>query len=262
MNIWTNKSIELANQRDYLDQLYRIYPMANNLKRELSNDYILEIQKYFDTKNNVELIKTLLKSELFPVKDSYIAYFKRDKSAIDRNPLQVDRIAGMVYEMGVYETINAMTLPKETNRQIGPLFRNWLKTKALGVELINNSEDFLNSKKNAVLNLGDSKLEEFAKTYIGYSNNKGLDFVAKFNNKIIIAETKFLTDFGGHQNAQFSDAIATLNNKLKKTDFEVIPIAILDGVLYIKSNSKMYKSLEEHDGIMSALFLRDFLYSL
>ena len=35
MNIWTQKSIELANQRNYLDLLYKVYPMSNNLRREM-----------------------------------------------------------------------------------------------------------------------------------------------------------------------------------------------------------------------------------
>lgn len=28
MNYFLNQSIELANQRDYLDQLFRVYPMS------------------------------------------------------------------------------------------------------------------------------------------------------------------------------------------------------------------------------------------
>lgn len=36
MNIWTKKSIELANQKNYLDLLFKIYPMSINLRRELS----------------------------------------------------------------------------------------------------------------------------------------------------------------------------------------------------------------------------------
>ena len=82
MNIWTNKSIELANQRDYLDQLFKVYPMANNLKRELSDETADELNKIFEEKNNVKLITLLLEQELFPVKDSYVAYLRRDKSAI------------------------------------------------------------------------------------------------------------------------------------------------------------------------------------
>ena len=41
-------------------------------------------------------------------------------------------------------------------------------------------------------------------------------------------------------------------------------IAILDGVLYIEGNHKMYKYLKDnpHHKIISALLLRDFLYQL
>lgn len=96
---------------------------------------------------------------------------------------------------------------------------------------------------------------------LNYTRNKGLDFVARFNNKYIIGEAKFLTDFGGHQNAQFEDAISTIETP----DVKAIKIAILDGVLYINGTNKMHSTLIEksktHD-IMSALILRDYLYSI
>lgn len=37
MNIWTRKSIELANQKNYLDLLYRVYPISENVRREISD---------------------------------------------------------------------------------------------------------------------------------------------------------------------------------------------------------------------------------
>jgi hypothetical protein len=67
--------------------------------------------------------------------------------------------------------------------------------------------------------------------------------------------------FGGHQNAQFNDAIATI----KTPDLKAVPIAILDGVLYIRNKSKMYMNITTRyadDNIMSALVLREFLYQL
>ena len=96
---------------------------------------------------------------------------------------------------------------------------------------------------------------------LGYNQNKGLDFVARFNGQYIIGEAKFLTDFGGHQNAQFNDAIRTVEAKGVKAT----KIAILDGVLYIKGNNKMYKSVTgtyRNYNIMSSLVLREFLYQL
>lgn len=53
-----------------------------------------------DDKQN-EIIKSLLDFELFPIKDSYIAYLRRDKSAIERNPLTIARICGRLKEIGI-----------------------------------------------------------------------------------------------------------------------------------------------------------------
>ena len=72
-----------------------------------------------------------------------------------------------------------------------------------------------------------------------------------------------MTDFGGHQNAQFEDALSSLHS-FRASGYGVIPVAILDGVLYIKGRGKMYEYLTNHpeENIFSALVLREFLYSL
>ena len=108
-------------------------------------------------------------------------------------------------------------------------------------------------------------MQNFAKTYLGYQRDKGLDFIGRFNDKYVIGEAKFLTDFGGHQDAQFDDAISTVISPLvipNRLKAEVVPIAILDGVLYIVGNNKMHKYLKKHDDvrILSSLLLREFLY--
>ncbi|MFQ5953310.1 MAG: restriction endonuclease, partial [Candidatus Omnitrophota bacterium] len=90
---------------------------------------------------------------------------------------------------------------------------------------------------------------------------KGPDFIGRFNGKYVVGEAKFLTDFGGHQNAQFADAI----NLLRHTSVNAVKVAILDGVLYIKGRSKMHKFLQEHPeqfNILSSLVLREFLYQV
>ena len=121
--------------------------------------------------------------------------------------------------------------------------------------------DFLSKKDNAILNASDKEMMNFAKKHLNYNRNKGLDFVGRFNGKYVIGEAKFLTDFGGHQNAQFSDAISTI----KTENVKAVKIAILDGVLYIKGNNKMYKDVTTtyaDCNIMSALVLREFLFQL
>ena len=265
MNIWTSKSIELANQSNYLDLLYKIYPMSVNLRRELKPIVKSKIEKYYNNQDGEKLLRILLEQEVFPIKDSYVAYLKRDKTAISRNPATVERLTGMLYEMGLKEIFNKTTQPKETNRQIGPLFKNWINSGSLGAIITKDHQKMLNYNGNIILNTSDADMKLFAKKYLGYSRDKGLDFIGKFNNKYIVGEAKFLTDFGGHQNAQFFDAISTMRSTFD-TEKKVIPIAILDGVLYIKNKSKMYRTItQEFDDdqvIISAVLLRDYLYSI
>ncbi|MFP4459090.1 MAG: restriction endonuclease [Candidatus Zixiibacteriota bacterium] len=260
MKKWTKLSIEYANQRSYLDDLFRIYPTIPDGIREINEQLWQEIEFAYQTKNNLVLIENLLKLDLFPIKDSYVAYLRRDPSALERNPKTLNRISGRLYEMGIEKIYERCSEPKETNRQIGPMFRNWLKTKALGIEPVDYNE-FISNDEDAILDGNDGETRQFAKDKLNYHRNKGLDFVARFNGKYIIGEAKFLTDFGGHQNTQFEDAISTIEQK----NVNAIQIAILDGVLYIESKSKMHKYISNpyNDyNIMSALLLRNFLYQI
>jgi len=162
--------------------------------------------------------------------------------------------------MGLEEIFERCSEPKETNRQIGPLFKRWLSNGGLGIKPV-GVEEFQNTKTNAILEASDAEMQHWAAGNLHYSRNKGLDFVGRFNNKYIIGEAKFLTDFGGHQNAQFEDAISTITDRT----VQAITIAVLDGVLYIKGNHKMYYDITTtYSGcnIFSALVLRDFLYSI
>ena len=260
MNKWTKLSIEYANQRSYLDDLFQVYPTIPEGIREIDDSIWKDVEKEFEKKNNISLVKELLKLDLFPIKDSYIAYLKRDKASIERNPKTINRISGRLYEMGLDKIFEKCSEPKETNRQIGPMFKDWLNRKTLGIQPV-SIDEFTANNKDAILDASDKAMMDFAKEHLNYNHNKGLDFVARFNGKYVIGEAKFLTDFGGHQNAQFNDAISTIETKKVKA----IKIAILDGVLYIKGKNKMYKSITEfykNYNIMSALVLREFLYQL
>ena len=122
-------------------------------------------------------------------------------------------------------------------------------------------DEFKKNKKDAILNGSDAQLMSFAANELNYKHSKGLDFIGRFNGKYVIGEAKFLTDFGGHQNAQFNDAISTVQAKKVKA----ITVAILDGVLYIKGNNKMYKDITTRYSdlnIMSSLVFREFLYQI
>lgn len=244
-----------------MDDLFQVYPTTPEGIRDIDSGLWKSVEKAFEKRDNIVLLENILQLDLFPIKDSYVAYLKRDKEALKRNPATVDRLCGRLYEMGLDEIYSRSSEPKETNRQIGPLFKRWLRKKSLGVEPL-KLEKFLKAKGNAVLDASDAEMMAFAKKHLNYRHDKGLDFIGRFNGKYVIGEAKFLTDFGGHQNAQFNDAIATM----KARGVKAITVAILDGVLYIKGNNKMYKAVTgrrfRDDNIMSTLVLREFLYQI
>lgn len=254
------QSIEYANQRNYLDNLFQVYPAIPDGIRSISQKTWNLIEDAFRKQDNISLIEHLLCLDLFPIKDSYVAYLRRDKGAIYRNPETINRLAGRIYEIGLKDLYEKCSEPKETNRKIGPLFKAWVKKGCLGVPIL-KIDEFTQFKGNAILDASDKQMKAWAKECVNYTRDKGLDFIAKFNNKYILGEAKFLTDFGGHQNSQFEDAMQTLNLPHVKA----VQIAILDGVLYIPTGNKLYNSivgLYSDKYIMSALVLREFLYAV
>lgn len=261
MNYYTKLSIELATQRNYLDQLFRVYPLAPDSIRSIDNSLWDSIEESYNQNDNEKLIKTLLELELFPIKDSYVPFLRRDKNAITLNPQTVNRICGRIYELGLGKLYDRITEPKETNRQMGPLFKRWIDSGVLGLTPVDENT-FLSNNDNAILDGSDTFLKKFAAEKLNFKRNddKGFDIICRFNQKYVIGEAKFITDEGGHQNDQFQDALKILSIRSKP---DIIKIAILDGVLYIPGRKKMYKAITSKNiNVMSALLLRDFLYSL
>lgn len=224
----------------------------------MTGDVWDKVETAYKSNDDKALIDNLLNLELFPIKNSYVAYLKHDRSAILRNPKTVKRIARELHKMGINDIFEKCSQPKEANRQIGPMFKNWVSSGALRYPVV-DLDEFTDGKEDAILDATDEDMENFARKHLGYKHDKGLDFLARISGKYVIGEAKFLSDFGGHQNAQFNDAISTIKTNVKKN---VIKVAILDGVLYIASKNKMYKAITEkyYDyNIMSALVLGDFL---
>lgn len=224
MNYFTQQSIELANQRNYLDLLFKVYPLSPDTIREIDQITWGRIERCFETNNNKELLDALLDLELFPIKDGYVPYFRKDRGAIDRNPDTVNRICGRIRELGLDALYEKCTQPKETNRQMGPLFQRWINSGVLGLRPV-NEEQFRENDANAILSGADAVLKNYARTYLGFERDKGVDFLARFNGRYVIGEAKFISDEGGHQNDQFLDAMTTLQSPVNSN---VICIAILD----------------------------------
>lgn len=282
MNSWTKESFKLHKSYGYLDKLYQIYPMLDNPKRELDKSIKNKIKKAYDSRDNNTLFNLLLPLKKFPLKDSYKAYFSRTPKGeqidiIKNNPDTISRICNRLYEMGWDELISGLEEPIETNRQIGPMFRNWIRNQ---YPCYDNFNKFKNSSEEiSVLSVYDGELVNFVENCLGVQlpkdtsgNAKGLDLVVKINTNAnkptyVIGEAKFLTDEGGHQNAQLKDALHLITaNDFNNNNIDVIRIAILDGVCWINSkDTKMQKEirgLKDNQIAISALLLDKFFSSL
>ena len=266
MNKWISKSIRLASGPGYLDRLYEVYPVEQASQRPLNVALWQDVRAEFENENFEKVIELLIDSrnEIFPFKDGYIGYLRKHKEAIYTNPNQIRRIATILKDMTFEGVMEACSRPKESNQTIGPMFRNWYRNNSerLGLEVL-DIKDFCNTSRDAILDAGDNTMKEFAKTNLGYSVDKGLDFIARVNNTYVIGEAKWITTPGGNQDKSFLDArtMATDQNLHKN----VIPIMILDGVLYLERSGGLYRKLTgdfSELNIMSALILGEFLNEL
>ena len=145
--------------------MFQVYPTIPDGIREIDNNLWKGIKKSFNSKDNTSLLENLLKLKLFPIKDSYVAYLRRDKTSLKRNPKTAARISGRLYEMGLDVIYNRCSEAKETNRQIGPLFKRWLKNKSLGIAPVKLGE-FVANKENAILDASDAEMMAFAREYL------------------------------------------------------------------------------------------------
>jgi hypothetical protein len=261
MNEWTRKSIEKANSPGYLDELQEVYPVAQEAQREVDQTVIEALKQIYDGGDDLALIKQLLKLEKFPIKDPYVAFLRKNERFLQYNPQTVKRIAERIRSMGFEAMIKSVEEPKEFNRQIGTLFSKWIQ--GIGYPILPENKLTAYNEGIALLEGGDRQLMEFANEILGCKLNKGLDFLAKVGETYVIGEAKFLTEYGGHQDRQLEDALRLLEG----TEGDAVRVAVLDGVVWIKSRAKMHKQirglkLKDRYTALSALLLKDFLQSL
>ena len=148
-----------------------------------------------------------------------------------------------------------ITKGAETNQTQGQSFLNYLKVTDLPVDKLNYNS-FKNTNSNAVLIANDRECKQIAEELCNYTGTKGLDFVARINNKFIVGEAKFISDYGGNQDKSLLDA----KTLLSKTNCE--RVIIIDGVCFMKSKHSLYKTITNElrdENVLSALLLNDFL---
>jgi hypothetical protein len=272
MNKWIQESFNLAISSTYLDDLLEIYP-PDEIKRDLIvEEESPELKKIFQEKNSkkllIELIRLRNKKFKFPIEHPYVSFLSHYPEAINKNPKTVKMIADELFKMDFIELKNRLEAPKKASRRIGPMFQIWLSKKFATFDF----QKFNDLAKNKIgfLEGKDKQLKYYAEKYLKCKFNrltKGLDFVGMIKNKFLIGTAKFITDFGGSQDNQFYEAIRFI--KETKTPNNVIKIAVLDGVVWLKSKSengrkseKILNNLKQNQICFSALLLEKFIKNL
>lgn len=255
MNEWSRKTLDLVTRRNYLDQLQHVYAHEEG-EWDVSEDVITAIKKSYEERDEIGLITQLLNLEKFPYKDSYVAFLRKDREAITRNPETVNRICGRLYSMGIEGVIGGVTQPKEANMRRGPQFVNWIRANFNVLDLA----AFTASNTGTVV-LGGNELEarDFCNTSLGIAVSKRPDIVAKVGTKYIVGEAKFLSATGGNQGTGFEDGIRLATNSYGTAS----KIFVLDGIHWIETGSAQYNRIANTNAaIFSILLLKDFLKSI
>jgi hypothetical protein len=255
MNQWAQRTANLAANGNYLDQLQIIYP--NETRDRAIDEVVLQnIRQSFDSGDTSTLLNTLLDLEKFPFKDSYVDFLRTDRSALERNPLTVNRICQRLLDMGIEDVIQGALEPKESNRMRGNQFRAWARNNFNVVEL----NEFRSSTQGIIV-LGGSDLDaiRFCNNDLGLGITKRPDIVAKVGARYVAGEAKFSSASGGNQNTGFDDGIGLAT----KSTGNAFKIFALDGVVWLKHGTAQYRRIDNSNAvILSALLLPEYLQSL
>ncbi|MEM4097866.1 MAG: hypothetical protein QXS81_04180 [Candidatus Micrarchaeaceae archaeon] len=254
LNKWIDATIKLVNSNGYLDKLLSVYPITMNKERELPEGAEDRIKELLKGENNVELINYLLTLEKFPIATAYTSSL-RYPGMINKNPETVNRIAGILRNMGAEMVIKGAKEPKIVSKQAGAMFLKWLTKQYPAVPL----SDFESITDRPVLLVGsDKKRKQYANDNLNAElTEKGIDILLKKGNKFVIGQAKFITAGGGGQDNQFFEALRFVNS----IGGDAERVAILDGVIWF-DNKFLERIKASNKNIMSSLMLKAFVDDL
>lgn len=254
MNSWAKKSSKIAAEQNYLDRLQEIYPSVPG-SRKVSSNVLRQIRLAVKNRNRTSLLEILLDLDKFPYDESYKQFLKNDRGAIKRNPRTVDRICAALFKMGSEGIIAGVTAPKVPNQTRGHQFRTWAEKN---FRFVGRSQFVKSSHGVCFLDDSDEGLRNYANSELGAGLAKRPDFVAKSGKKHVVGEAKFLSNEGGNQNAGFKDAMGVAG----QVSGRAVKVAILDGIVWLKTTS-YYRQIDTSNvNVFSALLLDKFLKSI
>ena len=255
MNEWSERTLRLVLEQDYLDRLQEIYPQEEG-ERDVAQAILESIKQSFEKKDEKTLLEQLLRLEKFPYKDSYVGFLRKDRSSIERNPRTVRRICERLYALGLEGLSNGVTQPKEANTRRGNQFGDWVKSqfRMVGIDEFKRSQ-------TGIVSLQATELESrnFCNTEMGVGISKRPDLVVKAGRHYVVGEAKFLSSTGGNQGRAFDDGIGLATNSTGNA----YKVFILDGIHWIERGSEQHRRIKYGSAaIFSVLLLHDYLKNI
>lgn len=269
LGAWVDRSRKMAQKSSYLDDLHEVYPIAEKARDALDDSKWQQIRTAHAIGDPAALVSLVLSSgHPFPVNDSYVAFLRRNKEAIDLNPKTTARLAKRLFDLTETELRARLEAPPEPSRMMGQSFRQWIRSKfkERGWAILAPGP-FRAAEGPCLLDADDAGNAQFAVNHLGLvidDPEKGLDFVLKRSATYVVGEAKFLSDKGGSQTGQFKDAMRVVAGSALDC---VVRAAVLDGVVWLPGDDVTTKMLNEHtlrtDAVaLSALLLTDLVNAL
>ncbi len=258
-NLWAQKSIDLANTKNYLDQLKVIYPIEIQSTRNIDPDLFREINIAHQKKDAGRIFMASLELPVFPIEHPYVGFIRYDPNKfIQQNPQVVRYIGDALLAMRIDEILLLGAKPKRPVKQYGQAFKGWLLSlpyQKMGTEKFRTA--ILNHDEIVICIGSDQEYEDFANHYLRCGLTKAPDLLLRKGDRYILGEAKFLSDLGGGQDRNFTDAMTMVNNH----NGYAHRIAVLDGPLWLNGyNRTQTRGVRNTNAdVMSALLLKDFI---
>lgn len=276
-NKWVEKSLKLAWERDYLDQLMNIYPAIPGIREPLPNELKTKIKKSFSRKEGRALLEAILsarkKGYPFPIEHPYAGILgglpqKTKQVLLDRNPKLIKTIAKMLSIIGFSDVMKGMQRSPDINRQMGQVFKQWLKKHFGNKKAYSFGSDLLNPTKGKVtfFDGGDAAIETYIHDILKV-DLAGLifrrDLLVNVNGTIIVGEARFLSSSGGSQTRDIGNTLEFVRTVNMSNIQNFQAIAIIDGVVWFDTTyRKTMEGVPDSVPVMSALLIEDYLKEL
>jgi len=284
VNLWTMKTLKLAEEEDYLDKLLEIYPAGLSPERPLPEDIRKEIKELYEAGRYEDLVIRLLDlRHPFPVEHPYAALLRhldrsQRMSVIKRNPQIIKVLANILASLRLDNIIRGVERPKDINRALGAAFRNWARNKFARApfrivdeiyQLLRCSRD----KEICIFIGSDVEIGSFVRERLRLEEPRkrffNRDILVNVQNTFILGEARFLSTPGGSQSRDldnvlsFVETMKKISASARNRGIKVKGIALLDGIVWFYGDyvETIKRRAIGDVVVMSALFLEEYLLS-